>query len=103
MRNRKEAITDELYGNVLEEGKDIIPTEDSLISIGKQLSTSNVGGDLGVLAYLQALQNLNASNQYFLKKLMETPSNSGVTAEEIRGIVKSVVSEIMKELGAEVK
>lgn len=107
MRSRKNNMAeevpdsqDELYGDVIEGEK--IP-EDSLLSVGKQFPTSNVG-DLGVLAYLQALQNLNASNQYFLKKLMETPSsNSGVTAEDIKGIVKTVVSEIMKELGAEAK
>ncbi len=39
-------------------------------SVDRQLlDMSKVGGDLGTLGYLQALQNLNVSNQFFLKKL----------------------------------
>lgn len=110
MRNRKApitdnipGITDELYGDIVEEGKENIPIEDAMVAVNKQFSASHIGGDLGVLAYVQALQNMNLLTQDLMRKSMGTPSNSSVTVEEIRGIVKSVVSEIMKELGAEVK
>ena len=110
MRNRKSSVanevfgeTDELYGGVIEGDKENISLEDSLVPASKQFSASNVGGDLGVLAYVQALQNMNLLTQDLMRKSMGTTSNNSITADEIRGIVKTVVSEIMKELGAKVE
>ena len=63
-----------------------------------------VGGDLGTLAYLQALQNMNMLNQHLMKKYMESSKTSpSLDKEDIKSIVKEVVMSIMKELGAEVK
>ena len=68
------------------------------------MDMEKVGGDLGTLAYLQALQNMNMLNQHLMKKYMESSkTSSSLDKEDIKSIVKEVVSSIMKELGAEVK
>ena len=70
--------------------------------IDKQIEMSKVGGDLGTLSYLQALQNMNLMNQAMMKKLMGE-GTSEFKKEDIKDIVKEIVISIMKELGAEVK
>jgi len=70
---------------------------------GKLIEMGNsVGGDLGTLAYLQALQNMNLLTQDLMRKSMGGSSN-GITKEDIRDIVKEVVGTILKELGAKVE
>lgn len=87
-------------GEVIEEDKTLEPVKDF---IDGQIGMSQVGGDLGTLAYLQALQNMNLMTQSLMKQSILGNNSGGVNAGDIKDIVRTIVMELMKELGAEVK
>jgi len=88
----------------VEENKECCSEEklDVVTQSNDYLKNMAVGGDLGTLAYLQAIQNMNLLTQDLMRKSMGSTSNS-ITKEDIKDIVKEIVVSIMKELGAEVK